>query len=177
MALKNKTKEKTAIYIADLADYNSGYLTGEWFYIDDATTVHDIQNAIREILSKGECEESEHEEYAIHDYNNIPLDSEYPDLQIVIDVANLVRKYSYLVVAVYLNHFDESEINKFEERFQGIYKSKEEFIEELHGGELGVLPDFIRGCIDMEKLFDEIEISGDIEFQRIEEGLVIFNHQ
>ena len=159
-SVSTDSSEKTLIYIADLGDYNAGYLTGDWIVLDNETTVEDVQRAIKNILSRGISDDSCHEEWAIHDYDNIPLSSEYPDLEFVLKVANLVREYSYEEVSAFLKHFDVSEIDDFEIRLLGIYDSAENYVTEVN--DLSGIPENFLGYLDYEAILNDYELSGDV---------------
>ena len=66
----------TSIYAACLASYNAGRLHGVW--IDATQDVDHTDADIRVMLS--ESFEPDAEEWAIHDYENMPPQGEYPDL-------------------------------------------------------------------------------------------------
>ncbi|MBW4660252.1 MAG: antirestriction protein ArdA [Drouetiella hepatica Uher 2000/2452] len=168
--------ERTSIYIADLAEYNDGNLEGDWFEIDDSTTVEDVHAAIKEILERGVSDGSPHEEWAIHDYNNIPLDSEYPDIELVLKVASLVRKHSYEEVAAFLKHFDETQIDDFERRAMGIYSSEEEYLDEVN--DFSSIPEKFLTYLDYKKMFRDYELSGEIIREDVFGGdfILFYNH-
>ena len=66
-----------SIYAACLASYNAGRLHGVW--IDATQGIDHIDAEIRIMLS--ESFELDAEEWAIHDYENMPPQGEYPDLE------------------------------------------------------------------------------------------------
>ncbi len=81
------------IYAACLASYNSGILHGKW--IDVAGEwVDEIRDQIGAMLEKSPAPDAE--EYAIHDYDDLPNFGEHPDLQAIADYSRLVEEYEKL---------------------------------------------------------------------------------
>lgn len=59
------------IYVADLAAYNAGELVGEWLNLNDYSDADELMQAITDLT---ETWAEGHEEWAIHDTENIPRD-------------------------------------------------------------------------------------------------------
>lgn len=139
-----RQEECPAIYVADLADYNAGMLRGRWIEIDEHTEVEDIWQAIREMLA-----EKGHEEWAVHDYNNLPSSElgEWPCLEQVIEVARAVRERGYALVAGYLAWAGLDELSDLDDRFLGIYESVEDYAYE-----------FVNDCYDLEKALGNLAV-------------------
>ena len=158
---QSKGEETPAIYVADLADYNAGILRGQWIEIEVDTEIDDIQGEIATMLAiKG------HEEYAVHDYNNLPHGGlgEYPDLEVVIEIARAVREHSYKLIDGYLSLFGVEGLPNLEDRFLGVYASVEDYAYE-----------YMDSCYNLDKMmgnlatyFDykafarDLELGGDI---------------
>ena len=68
-------QDTSQIYVACLASYNNGCLSGKW--ITPADTEEKLQAQIDAILKASP--EPDAEEWAIHDYDNFPNLGEYPD--------------------------------------------------------------------------------------------------
>jgi len=69
----NTMSDNARIYVADLAAYNEGKLIGEWLDLDDYSSGSEVMDAIKELMEKWSKEQGEdREEYAIHDYENLP---------------------------------------------------------------------------------------------------------
>jgi antirestriction protein len=164
-------EELPAIYVADLADYNAGILRGRWIEIDEHTDVADIWEEIREMLA-----EKGHEEWAVHDYSNLPYDElgEWPNFEQVIEIAHAVTQHGYDLVNGYLSWADVDQLSELGDRLIGIYESVEDYAYE-----------FIDDCYDLEKAlgnlagyFDyrafarDLELSGDINAVRLPQGTV-----
>ena len=63
-----------AIYAANLAAYNEGRLVGEWIRLEPGITGKEIGKRIQAMIDR-----TGGEEYAIHDYDNLPSDlGEWP---------------------------------------------------------------------------------------------------
>jgi antirestriction protein len=170
-----KNYDMPAIYIADLADYNAGILTGDWIQLYDGITIDEVYDRINDILKSGVDEDSFHEEWAIHDYENLPSMGEYPNLEEVLEVAKAVHEYGYDVTKALVNYYDVDIINELGERFLGIYNSLEDYAYE-----------FVNDCYNLEKLmgnlshyFDyekfarDLDYSGDIVHAKIDSGKVV----
>jgi antirestriction protein len=156
------------IYVASLADYNSGRLHGRWIDADqDAEAIH---AAIAAMLT--ESKEPIAEEWAIHDYENfggLRL-SEYESIDTVAEVASLLDEHGDVFGAV-VEHFgglsslDEAK-RCMEEGYRGAFKSLEDFafdfVEECYGDSLKSLPEFIRGHLDYEGMARDMELGGDV---------------
>lgn len=95
------------IYVACLSSYNNGILYGKWIDVSGAM-VDEIRDSINEMLEKSPIPDAE--EYAIHDYDNMPNLGEYCGLEYISDYAQLVEsaeQYGYKpeeVIAV-VDHF------------------------------------------------------------------------
>jgi len=166
-----KQEELPGIYVADLADYNAGILRGRWIEIDEHTDVADIWEEICEMLA-----EKGHEEWAVHDYNNLPSSElgEWPSFDKVVEVAHAVIEYGYDLVDGYLSCASLEDLSELDNRFIGIYESLEDYAHE-----------YISDCVDLEKAlgnlavyFDyeafarDLDLGGDINVVRLSLGKV-----
>lgn len=81
------------IYAACLASYNNGTMYGKW--IDVAGEwIDEIRDQIDTMLKASPTPGAE--EYAIHDYDDLPNFGEHPDLQAIADYSRLVEEYEHL---------------------------------------------------------------------------------
>ena len=136
------------IYVACLSAYNNGYLHGEW--IDANQDVDQIKEEIQAMLNASPMPDAE--EYAIHDYNDMPNLGEWPDLDEVVKAAELVEQYSLEAVNAYLSYTGGSDLDDFESSYQGEYSSPEDFAYQLVE-DLGLLqgvPDTLKYYFDYE---------------------------
>ena len=162
------TASTPRIYVASLADYNSGRLHGRWIDADQPA------DAIREQIGQmlAESKEPIAEEWAIHDYDNfagLSL-SEYEDLDKVAEVAFLIKEHGPLFAALASYFGGTSGIDDarryMEEGYRGEYDSLEDYAQEVtedcFGDALKGLPDFIRYHIDWEGIARDMELGGDV---------------
>jgi antirestriction protein len=161
--------ETPRIYAACLSSYNGGKLHGEW--IDCDRDSDEIMADIKAMLSRSPMVGIEAcEEWAIHDYEGFKglKISEYEGIEQVAELAAAVEEHGE-AFAAYVECYGDSELDEFEERYRGSYKSKQAFTEE-HYSELidtvekaGLDPIYI----DFETLTRDLFISG---FTGVREG-------
>jgi antirestriction protein len=156
------------IYVASLADYNSGRLVGKWI---DATQEADaIHEEIREMLKQSR--EPIAEEWAIHDYEGfLGLNiEEYSSMENVAAAAKLVVEHGQLFAEL-VNHFGglqhiEEAQQYLSEGYRGVFDKledfAEQFVDECYSDALKGLPDFIRYHIDYEGIARDMEMGGDV---------------
>jgi antirestriction protein len=153
------------IYVASLADYNSGRLHGKW--IDATQTAEEIREQIQQMLAASI--EPVAEDWAIHDYEGfgkLKL-GELEDIPYVAEVALLIQEHGTLFAAVTAYACDINEARKYmEEGYCGAFNSVEEYAEQLaedlYGHEITLLPDLLRHHIDYDGVARDLELSGDI---------------
>ena len=120
------------IYAACLSAYNNGYLHGEWIDCDQDSD--EIMTEIKAMLSRSPMNGFEAcEEWAIHDYEGFKgvRISEYESIDRVAEIAQALAEHGE-AMAAYLEHYSFEDIDGFEERYQGCYKSKQDFAEEQY---------------------------------------------
>jgi antirestriction protein len=123
------------IYVADLAAYNEGKLIGEWLDLTDYDDADDLMAAIYELMARFSEEQGvEREEWAIHDYENIPsnLASEYmgrQDFEIIYDLINAAddRGVPYEVLAEAMAIKGEDDAERVADNYYGEYDSFKDF--------------------------------------------------
>jgi antirestriction protein len=118
-----------SVYIADLEAYNNGRLVGKWFNLLDYSDADEFNEAVADFLK-----ETGAEEYAVHDFENIPrsMQSEYlgvKDFEEIYEMIDLARdKDLPLEVVMEVTHeLGESAVDEF----YGVYDSEEDFAEQL----------------------------------------------
>ena len=121
--------ETPRIYVADLEAYNNGRLVGEWLDLSDYNDADELMDAIQDVLKK-----SGGEEYAIHDYENLPssMYSEYMgkrDFEELYEMMELADKNDLPleVVQEIVSQFDASAVDEF----VGKYDSADDFAQQL----------------------------------------------
>ena len=111
------------IYAACLSSYNSGILYGKW--IDAAGAIVDeIRESINEMLEKSPMPDAE--EYAIHDFADMPNLGEYCSLE---DISN----YAQLVESAEQDGYTPEEVCAVVDHFCGNIDDAEEVLENAHG--------------------------------------------
>lgn len=121
--------ETPKIYVADLEAYNNGRLVGEWLDLTDYNDADELMDAIQDVLKK-----SGGEEYAIHDYENLPrsMYSEYMgarDFAELYEMMDLAKEKDLPldVVIEIVSQFDRSALDEY----TGVYDSEQDFAEQL----------------------------------------------
>jgi antirestriction protein len=121
--------ETPKIYVADLEAYNNGRLVGEWLDLTDYNDADELMDAIQDVLKK-----SGGEEYAIHDYENLPrsMYSEYMgarDFAELYEMMDLAKENDLPldVVMEIVSQFDRSALDEY----TGVYDSEQDFAEQL----------------------------------------------
>lgn len=112
------------IYIASLEAYNAGKLIGEWVDADCQSTIED---AIESLPG---------EEWAIHDFEDMPNLGENPSLDLVVGIAecvnghglDIVNAWVGLVGLHWLSGMDAHDIvSALDDTLYGTYESVEDF--------------------------------------------------
>ena len=127
-------------YIANLSAYNSGYLIGKWVDIDE-----DIQDTINGLLEKWGVEE-----YAVHDYDNVPAIladkwGEWPDWDEVLETIEQMEEHGENIYLASLACGTDVE------NYIGCFESLEDWGRE-HLDETGFfheIPETIRDTVEM----------------------------
>lgn len=137
------------IYVANLEAYNNGHLIGEW--IDAAQTKHQILAEIEDMLDgKGE-------EWAIHDYDDMPDLGEWPDLETVSTVACLMEKHGDAVTA-FIKFAGVESLDRFQDAYYGEFGTDEEAVIQIYEDEVNKLPEFAQIYFDWESLTRDVMI-------------------
>ena len=156
----NEGKKKTdldnpCIYVADLGAYNAGKLIGKWLDLTTFEEVDDLQNEIDKIA----CSSGYGDEWAIHDYSNMPSSlGEYPDLNVIMEVKEAIELNSFNSINAFLSFNDVSCLSEFDEAFQGEWSSFREYsdnmFDELY---LHDVPEHIQNYIDYESFMHDLK--------------------
>ena len=109
------TTDESRVYVACLACYNEGKLSGKTFNADELEVWYEsVDNPPTHL-----CSNDEHEEYAIHDYDgDISRLSigEHPDIDMLIEVMNFVDENggrgiaAYIITEDIMGDFDLSDV-------------------------------------------------------------------
>jgi antirestriction protein len=149
------------IYVACLAAYNNGKLHGRW--IDADQPAETIYAEIRAMLAVSP--EAGAEEWAIHDhegFGSVRI-SEWESIELIADMASLIRDYDDLGVAA-LSHFcgDIREARcALEDHYCGQYRSLADFARGITE-ETTSIPENLMYYIDYDAMARDMEMSGDV---------------
>ena len=122
-----EVKQDSQIYVACLASYNAGSLSGEW--ITPADTEEKLQAQIDAILKASP--EPDAEEWAIHDYDNFPNLGEYPSNEDIIKVVKAQKKHGVNQINAFLSLYTPEDLEHFEDSYSGEYDSFREYSNQL----------------------------------------------
>lgn len=154
-------RTEPAVYVGTYHKYASGSLYGAWF---DLTRFSDYSEFIEA------CRELHHDENSpelmFQDYENYP-DAWFAEGELDEDTFNNIIEYSEMdnnKKDAFLEFIDEIDSNgsieSFEDRYYGEYRSEEDFANEYLENEVYPnydIPDIIRGNIDLQDVFYELE--------------------
>ena len=144
------------IYVASLSDYTAGRLHGWWIDLDPSMTGDDIREAIAAMLAASP--EPVAEEWAIHDYDEMPNLGEWPDLDTVAQVARGIAEHGDPYRAWCENqHYQTTDPDDFLDQYRGEYDSEqdyaEQFVDDVYTeeqlGELAAYIDYERYARDL----------------------------
>lgn len=171
-----------SIYIADLNAYNEGILKGEWLELP--TEEEEIKEAINRQNNNGVSD------YAIHDYI-LPFSiSEYEDIYKINELCESIQNLK--ITEGIINHIEYStstnikdmdymELKEAIEEIQIIEASTnkefaENYIQELYGDKIEMLPWEIAYSIDYYTVFDKLSMTMDITQDR-EENIYYYSYK
>tara|TARA_R100000995_G_scaffold81835_1_gene55015 strand:+ start:38 stop:598 length:561 start_codon:yes stop_codon:yes gene_type:complete len=126
-------KLKYGIYFANLAEYISGRMVGDWVYPLAYADFEAFNDAI-EVATEVAWEDPD--EIAVHDYDNFPNMGEYPDHESIYNLAHALDGSS-LDDDILIQYFEDNFSNDFEELPDVINQ-----IEDAYVGEYDSLNDF-----------------------------------
>jgi antirestriction protein len=169
-------KDTPRIYVADLSAYNNGHLHGEW--IDCDIDADEVREQIKIMLAASPMPDAE--EWAIHDYegfHGITI-SEYESIDRVVELAEKLEEHGE-AFAAFLDRYNFEDIDEFEDRYRGCYKSKEDFAEERYEEDGTIKRIEEAGLqsmyIDFEAIARDMFISGYSSIDRGHETLYVFS--
>jgi antirestriction protein len=192
-----------SIYVASLSDYNAGHLHGRRIDLD-GLDVNDVWAEIAEMLRESkhpnvtvECPDCDEgwddrsgcgtcngrgkvpsaEEWAIHDYDDMPSFGENPDLEDVIKYAEMVEEHGDAWRA-YVEHVGTHYATEddFSEHYAGEASSEREWVETWleDSGLLSEIPENLRYYFDYDAYLRDMKLGGDVSFERIDGTVYAF---
>jgi antirestriction protein len=134
-----KVGSNPSIYLSDIAAYNEGKLVGEWIDLTDFSDADELMDEIQTIVDKWSEEQGvEREEWAIHDYENIPsnLASEYmgeSDFEAIYEMIEVSDNTGlpFEVIEEWMSHTGNDTPESFEDAYYGTYEDEEDFAYQL----------------------------------------------
>ena len=145
------------IYVASLEAYNAGEMVGDWVTPTDYLSFDKFRWAIMNATKNAD-------EVAVHDYEGIDLDNEYPDFEELYYFCHALKD-SWLdeeVILAYAedtgDELDNELIATAEDRYMGTFKSFQEYADN-YADEilLSNADDFIKGYFDYESHARDLE--------------------
>lgn len=146
----NTPTHNPQIYVVCLASYNNGNEHGEWLCASD----YDLEEQIQKLLQSSPVAGAE--EWAIHDYEDMPDLGENPDLERVKAIAQMIEEHGEGFL-VYIKHF--SDIDMYEERHEGEFETEVKFAH-FYADNFMEIPTFLEYCIDYEAIANNLFSDG-----------------
>ena len=144
------------IYVASLEAYNSGRMVGDWLTPSDYLSFEKFNNAIQVATEYAD-------EVAVHDYEGINLNNEYPDFEELYYFCQAVED-SWLdeeVILAYAedtgDELDNELIANAENRYVGTFSSFQEYADEWADEQLRNIDDFLKNYFDYESHARDLE--------------------
>ena len=148
------------IYVACLAAYNNGQLHGAW--IEASSDVDELQEGVDKVLQSSPQPDAE--EYAIHDYDDFPNLGEYPGLERIAEVTELIDESDYDVdtVKAVIGYADDIEsAQQMLDDNHGVWDSFQEYADDLADEMMGCHNckggEWLHNYFDYEKYARDIE--------------------
>ena len=118
------------IAVTDLKDYNEAVLRYEWLDLKECSTAEEIGCFIEGFLAKRTKETGElHEEWFITDYEEFVDLGEYPNVDDIEEAVRLSKEYGWEAVKAFYEL--NGSLKDFEDAYNGIYDSEEDFAYEI----------------------------------------------
>ena len=144
------------IYVASLEAYNSGRMVGDWVTPSDYLSFEKINNAIQVATEYAD-------EVAVHDYDGINLNNEYPDFEELYYFCEAVED-SWVdeeVILAYAECTGEELNNELianaENSYVGTYSSFQEYADEWADEQLRDTDDVLKNYFDYESHARDLE--------------------
>lgn len=156
-------------YVACLASYNNGVLHGAW--IEASTDVDEMQEEVNKILRSSpypnvmvEDEDGNEvpsaEEWAVHDYDDMPNLGEYPGLEKIAEVVERAEEWEGAGVPQEVWTKLEDHIKP--EDFIGVYEDLGDYAYQMNDEGRDV-PEHLRNYINWDSVGEDYRLNGDIE--------------
>jgi len=168
------------IYAANLAEYNSGRMVGDWITPTDHETFDDFNKAIKKATKNAD-------EVAIHDYEDLPSWSfgEYPNMKKLYNFCHAAKDSHIELNAImaYADNFHDSLNNNdliqdAENDYVGVFDNFKEYAEQYcyDVGDWQSIPQHLQYYFDMKSYSDDLEHSYMVLELPAYEGVAVFNN-
>lgn len=144
------------IYVASLEAYNNGKMVGDWVTPTDYLSFEKFNDAIQ-IATKNA------DEVAVHDYEGIDLDNEYPDFEDLYYFCQALED-SWLdneAIIAYAENTGEELDNELiadaENSYVGTFSSFQEYAEDYADELIHSTDDFLKSYFDYESFARDLE--------------------
>ena len=144
------------IYVASLEAYNQGRMVGDWITPTDYLSFEKFNNAIQVATKNAD-------EVAVHDYEGIDLDNEYPDFEELYHFCHALED-SWVddeVILAYAEYTGEELDNELianaENNYVGTFNSFKEYADEWADEQLHNTDDFLKSYFDYESHARDLE--------------------
>ena len=144
------------IYVASLEAYNSGRMVGDWVTPSDYLSFEKFNNAIQVATEYAD-------EVAVHDYDGINLNNEYPDFEEFYYFCHALKD-SWLdeeIILAYAedtgDELDNELIANAENSYVGTYSSFQEYADQWADEQLQDTDDFLKNYFDYESHARDLE--------------------
>jgi len=148
------------VYAACLASYNSGKLHGEWIDADMGEAY--LSSEIGKMLDASP--EPNAEEWAIHDYENMPNLGEYPNIETLALVGEGIEEHgdAFIAYAELFESCGELSLDDFYNRYCGEFDDWADFAEsDLESlGALNEISEHLRMYFDFEAYGRDMRVNG-----------------
>ena len=166
------------IYVADLSDYNQGFLTGIWIDLEGMSDEEEIHEQVQTMLEKRTKETGElHEEWGIHDYDSAPVGlSEYEDFKHLIEIQQAIDEHDDDIVEAC---FDCGiPLNKINDCYVGQYADEEDYAYQYceDVGILSQIPENLKNYFDYSSFGRDIFLNGDMQGSRVNGQFYVFHN-
>ena len=152
------------IYVASLEQYNSGRMVGDWITPTDYLSFEKFWNAIQIATEYAE-------EVAVHDYDGINLNNEYPYQEEFenlyyfcqalkdswLDEEVILAYAEYTGVKPFIDELDNELIANAENNYVGTFNSFQEYADDYADGQLHNTDDFLKSYFDYESFARDLE--------------------
>ena len=145
------------IYVASLEAYNQGRMVGDWVTPKDYLSFEKFNNAIQIATEYAD-------EVAVHDYEGINLDNEYPDFEDLYEfckaLADADEHMREPIIAYAENAYEDLNpdiVTKAEDYYIGTYSSFQEYADEWADEQLRNIDDFLKNYFDYESHARDLE--------------------